>query len=76
MHLQCEYSDLTIICKGRKCERQFEAHKVVVCQRSESLARMCKDQENSKVAYHPYAEGGSIERLKYKLHLGPIQATG
>ncbi|CAI7620339.1 unnamed protein product [Penicillium pancosmium] len=53
MHLQCEYSDLTIICKGRKCERQFEAYKVVVCQRSEYLTRMCKDQENPKDSSEP-----------------------
>lgn len=75
MHLQCEYSDLTIICKGRKCDRQFEAHKIVLCQRSEYLASLCEDLEKSQVAYHPYAEGDGIERLMYELHLGPIQAT-
>ncbi|KAJ5966416.1 hypothetical protein N7481_013130 [Penicillium waksmanii] len=48
MHLQCEYSDLTIICKGRKCDRQFEAHKIVLCQRSEYLASLCEDLEKSQ----------------------------
>ncbi|KAL5332136.1 BTB/POZ protein [Aspergillus crustosus] len=37
LHLNSEYSDLKIICKGRT----FPAHKLVVCSRSEYFKRAC-----------------------------------
>ncbi|OQE22428.1 hypothetical protein PENSTE_c010G02577 [Penicillium steckii] len=43
MHLNPDFSDLTIICKGR----EFAAHKLVVCQRSEHLNALCKNLQDS-----------------------------
>ncbi|CBF73627.1 hypothetical protein AN7973.2 [Aspergillus nidulans FGSC A4] len=37
LHLNSEYSDLEIVCKGRT----FPAHKLVVCSRSEYFKRAC-----------------------------------